>query len=361
VTIDSLYPSQPAAGQPAAPVPITGLQAGEAIVAIDVRPSNGELYGFSSQSRLYRITPPATQVTVNALATLIGSGPVVGIAATSARWEMDFDPVSDRLKLARTQPGVIFTVNPNDATLDLVNTFPFDPVGLAQHLPFETDPSWLYALDATNGRLVTISGSNANAFANASYLMLMGTQAFDISPIDGVAFYAANGFGDDFTTLFTINLRTAEIRALGRIFAHATNTNVSIRSLAVASPGVVHFVAPPVAVAETEGSLTIQIERFNGTNGPMWVTCYAGDVTATRPADYLDAPRVLLGPNVAFGSCVFPIVNDTLLEGPELFKVSLMHLFGGPTLGSPRSTEITIVDDELAGNAAPVVTITGPT
>lgn len=33
--------------------PITGLQTGEAILAIDIRPATGQLYGLGSTSRLY--------------------------------------------------------------------------------------------------------------------------------------------------------------------------------------------------------------------------------------------------------------------------------------------------------------------
>src|SRR5262245_42128386 len=44
---------------------ITNVQAGESILAIDVRPATGQLYGLGSTSRLYRINPAtgkATQV-----------------------------------------------------------------------------------------------------------------------------------------------------------------------------------------------------------------------------------------------------------------------------------------------------------
>ena len=107
----------------------SGLQPGEVIEAIDVRPSTGELYGFSSASRLYRITPPASSTATSAVATMVGSGPIAGIAATSTRWEIDFDPGTDRLRVARIQPGVIFHVNPDTAVMEALNTFPFDTVG----------------------------------------------------------------------------------------------------------------------------------------------------------------------------------------------------------------------------------------
>ena len=105
-------------------------------------------------------------------------------------------------------------------------------------------------LDSTNGRLLTISGASVNAVANAAYLTLLGNQGFDISPLDDTAFYAAKGFGADATTLYRMNLRTAATTSLGSIFTRPTGTPVSIRSLAVASPGVFRFASGPTAVPE---------------------------------------------------------------------------------------------------------------
>src|SRR2546423_565157 len=44
-------------GTTTAPVAITGLQTGETILGIDLRPVNGLLYGVGSTSRLYTLNP----------------------------------------------------------------------------------------------------------------------------------------------------------------------------------------------------------------------------------------------------------------------------------------------------------------
>src|SRR3954471_16784889 len=49
-------------------VPLSGLQAGESLVDIDVRPATGELYGVGSSSRLYTINPLTGAVTQIGLA-----------------------------------------------------------------------------------------------------------------------------------------------------------------------------------------------------------------------------------------------------------------------------------------------------
>src|SRR4051812_41607842 len=75
VVFDSVTPT---AAQTA--TPITGLQAGDAVVSLDVRPAGGELYGVAvngSNAGLYRIDP------ATAAATLVGPGPFSsGIGST---------------------------------------------------------------------------------------------------------------------------------------------------------------------------------------------------------------------------------------------------------------------------------------
>src|SRR4026209_1526569 len=50
ISFDSATP-----GTVSGPIPISGLVGGESIVGIDFRPSTGQLYGLSNQSRLYII------------------------------------------------------------------------------------------------------------------------------------------------------------------------------------------------------------------------------------------------------------------------------------------------------------------
>jgi hypothetical protein len=73
-------------------VAITGLQSGESILGIDLRPATGQLYGLGSTSRLYTINP-ATGV-----ATQVGSGPFTP-ALSGTSFGFDFNPTVDRIRL----------------------------------------------------------------------------------------------------------------------------------------------------------------------------------------------------------------------------------------------------------------------
>src|ERR1051326_4480378 len=83
--------------------PITGLQPSEQIVAIDVRPTNGQLYGLGNVGgvgRLYTINPATAAATL--VATLAAdpsdtTSPYTALTGTA--FDIDFDPVADRLRV----------------------------------------------------------------------------------------------------------------------------------------------------------------------------------------------------------------------------------------------------------------------
>lgn len=87
-----------------ATTPITGLLASDALTAIDFRPATGELYGVSSQSRIYIInqeTGAARVVGTTALNPAI-SGTAIGF---------DFNPTVDRIRLV-TNTGQNLRLHP---------------------------------------------------------------------------------------------------------------------------------------------------------------------------------------------------------------------------------------------------------
>lgn len=108
VKFDSMAP-----GSVTGSVPITGLQSGEAIVGIDFRPANGQLYGIGSTNRLYRIND------VTGAATQVGSPSAFTLQGSS--FGVDFNPVADRLRVV-SNTGQNLRLNPNDGTLTGTDT-----------------------------------------------------------------------------------------------------------------------------------------------------------------------------------------------------------------------------------------------
>lgn len=72
--------------------PIIGLLPNDLLTAIDFRPATGELYGVSSQSRVYVISQETGNARIVGIASLnpIITGTAVGL---------DFDPTVDRIRL----------------------------------------------------------------------------------------------------------------------------------------------------------------------------------------------------------------------------------------------------------------------
>lgn len=92
-----------------ATTPITGLMASDLLTAIDFRPATGELYGVSSQSRIYVInqeTGVARVIGATALNPTI-SGTAVGL---------DFNPTVDRIRLV-TNTGQNLRLHPETGAI----------------------------------------------------------------------------------------------------------------------------------------------------------------------------------------------------------------------------------------------------
>ena len=86
VVFDTSAPATPLGG-----VTITGLQPGETALAIDLRPSTGQLYVLGSASRLYVVDP--------ATGAAVAVGAPFALPLSGTRFGFDFNPVLDSIYL----------------------------------------------------------------------------------------------------------------------------------------------------------------------------------------------------------------------------------------------------------------------
>jgi hypothetical protein len=116
VMVDAAAPSLPAT-----PMAVSGLGSGQTLVAIDVRPLNGRLYGLAADGaaiQLYHIdlgsgTAVATPLSPAPVQFDDGTNPV---PISSGSFDIDFNPTVDRLRVV-TSSGLNFRMNPNTGTL----------------------------------------------------------------------------------------------------------------------------------------------------------------------------------------------------------------------------------------------------
>lgn len=109
-------------------------------------------------------------------------------------------------------------------------------------------------------------------------------------------------------------------------------------------------------VAESAGSVSIGVKLSVAASGPVTVGYATANGTATAGSDYTATSGTLTIPaGATTGAISVPIIDDTAVEGPETFTVTLSNP-SGATLGAATAT-VTITDDDVAPpeNPAPVV------
>jgi subtilisin-like proprotein convertase family protein len=113
------------------------------------------------------------------------------------------------------------------------------------------------------------------------------------------------------------------------------------------SPGALQFSAGTYSVNETAGTISIPVQRVDGSGGVVSVVCATGGGSATPGSDYTATSDTLSWAAGDTGDklCVIPIANDDLNEGNETVNLSLSSPTGGATLGNPNVAALTIVDN----------------
>lgn len=226
---------------------IGGLGASESLVGIDYRPSTGELYGVSNQSKLYIIDPST------GAATIVGQ-PAQGHRLRGTEFGVAFDPDSDRLRVTSdadrnfrlhasrgviTGNGTRLRYAGDDANEDLdpnIVALAFAPDPQSNHDRDDDDDDHdeehddddlradLFGIDSNLDVLVRVGASGSGLSANAGKLFTIGALGADTEgqagftvASDGVAYAALRGAGDAFSRLYSIDLATGHATAIGQI------------------------------------------------------------------------------------------------------------------------------------------------
>jgi hypothetical protein len=207
-------------------VGITGLQLGETLTGIDVRPADAMIYGVGSSSRVYTINP------ITGVAVQIGSSGAFVISGTS--FGMDFNPVPDRIRFVGNDEQNL-RLNPITGGLAATDTS-LSPaaniVGAAYTNNFAgATLTTLYGIDSAAGNLVLIGSINGSPNSpNGGLISTVGSLGlgtnlsenigFDISGASGAAMATITTGG--VTRLYNVNLATGATTVVGTIGNGAT-------------------------------------------------------------------------------------------------------------------------------------------
>ena len=171
---------------------VTGLQSGENLLGIDVRPADGMLYGVGSTGRLYTLdaaTGAATNKSRLAADAADTTQPFTALAGTS--FGVDFNPMADRLRIV-SNSGQSLRINVDTGATTTDGSINGGAANTAISASAYTNSfagtgsTTLYAIDGANSTLYTQKPPND------------GTLAMPV-PL-GVTIGAANGFDIDART-----------------------------------------------------------------------------------------------------------------------------------------------------------------
>jgi hypothetical protein len=206
---------------------VSGLGAGESVVGLDFRPSNGRLYALSKDpanaGRLYSVDRTTGAATL--VATLAADPADLDVPYTllsGTKFGMNFNPVADRLRVV-SDSGMNIRVNPatglviTDVTL---NPGPPNVVGVAYINSYAGAASTtLYDIDSSSDSLLIQNPPNNGSVATVGAL---GVDTTAIAGFDIVTVGSDNSAYATFTVggtvgLYSINLASGAATSLGSV------------------------------------------------------------------------------------------------------------------------------------------------
>ncbi|TDH18420.1 DUF4394 domain-containing protein [Segetibacter sp. 3557_3] len=183
--------------------PITGLQSGENILGVDMRPATGQLFALGSTSRLYTLN------TSTGAATVVGTAPFAPQLAGTT-FGFDFNPTVDRIRLV-SNTGQNLRLNPVDGTTSAIDG------GLNPGMPAVSGAAYtnnfagatttvLFDIDATTDKLYTQAPPNNGTLVEVGNLgaEITAENGFDIGGTSGKAYALLTVAGS--TRLYSVNL-----------------------------------------------------------------------------------------------------------------------------------------------------------
>ena len=214
-----------------APVTITGLNANQTIIDIDRRPTDGKLYGLSSDAMIYTLNA------ITGVATSVASlsSPLSGVA-----FAIDFNPAADlsgasSLRVTSNNgQNLAVNVGTGAVTTQTALTFNGNPIG-ANAIAYsnnDIDPATgttLYYIDSKSDTLyqtASPAGGVLTAVGSGFGFDVSGVAGFDISGGGNQAFAALSLDGTGNSRLYTIDLMNGTAMLIGA-YGIAGNTAVA--------------------------------------------------------------------------------------------------------------------------------------
>jgi hypothetical protein len=255
---------------------ITGLLAGEVLLAMDFRPASGQLYGLGSSNRLYTLNP------YSGAATAVGNPGAFTLVGTD--FGFDFNPQVDRIRVT-SDAAQNLRLNPTDGSLAATDSalayaegdlnFGADPtlVASAYNNNFAgAGSTGLYGIDSGLDTLVLQSPPNNGTLNTLGALGvdINGPAGFDITEADKAAYAVFKRSAANFSEVYRINLSNGTATLVG-----AVNSVALIRDIAIPEPRPVleiHRAGTNAILTWSAASLGYVLEKTPALITPAWDT-----------------------------------------------------------------------------------------
>lgn len=232
---------------------VTGLQGGESVLGIDVRPSDRNVYALTSAGRLYTVGASTGAATLKATlsADPTDATDPYSIADFNTGITIDVSPAADQLrayngngKNLRIMMDTGVTTTDTQLSASTLNPTNFSITAMSYTNGFAgTTKNTLYLIDTANDRLLMTANASGGVLSNAGPLQIPGdvqaVAGFEVNAVNNMAFAALQVGTQAGTTsdLYNVNLTTGQSTRVGTIGATAR-----VRSMTYASPPVVTLV-----------------------------------------------------------------------------------------------------------------------
>ena len=283
-------------------VAVTGLQGGETIIGIDIRPANGRLYAATDAARLYTLDATTGAATMAGMLSADATDATNPFAMLSgAAFGVDFNPLADRLRLVSdAEQNLRANADTGATTTDAMLTRgAFAVTAAAYTNNFAPSPSTtLYVIDTQNDRLLTQNPPNNGTLNDVGALGMdaSAVNGFEIAGPDTALAVLATASAPP--ALYTVNLVTGAATLVGNVATpqasdlitgisamptaatpapdstvYAVLNGVSLTSFARNAPGQL---AAPVAITGLQASETVLGIDFRPANSLLYAVGSTG-------------------------------------------------------------------------------------
>ncbi|MGV6851075.1 MAG: Calx-beta domain-containing protein [bacterium] len=111
--------------------------------------------------------------------------------------------------------------------------------------------------------------------------------------------------------------------------------------------GALQWQSTHMTTLESSGTVTLTINRVDGSEGAVTVNWSTADGSATSGNDYTGGSgNIPFANGQTTATLNLTLLDDALIEGEERFTVTLNSTTGGASIGSPSQITVIIRDDE---------------